>query len=142
VICVTEKITRSEKYRNALYMSLTRSFLQSFVIVSEKDNSDILPSIRQGLEGINRSGCIFTCPPTSFEEANIKTRIDSGNKSVSLQDLTEEYFEEFNVALNERKRYSKTIEAHFGEDAFLDRDAIKSFMLTIINHDRKKQSEK
>lgn len=48
VICITEYVGRTYTYRNALYMTLTRSFLQSFVVISAARNSDVLPAFNTG----------------------------------------------------------------------------------------------
>ncbi|MBE2321313.1 ATP-binding domain-containing protein, partial [Solirubrobacter sp. CPCC 204708] len=58
VICVSERVTAGYMYRNALYMTLTRSFIQSRLIVSANENEEFLRCIEGGLQRINEEGCI------------------------------------------------------------------------------------
>ena len=51
VICITSKIRSTYAYRNSLYTMLTRSFLQSFLLVSEYDN---IQCQLDGLDVINK----------------------------------------------------------------------------------------
>ncbi|MCV5334531.1 ATP-binding domain-containing protein, partial [Escherichia coli] len=67
VICVTKKITRSLSYRNALYMMLTRSFLNSYLLITEGSNSDLLPILQTELDKINESGKLTIKTPSEDE---------------------------------------------------------------------------
>jgi superfamily I DNA and RNA helicase len=123
VICITDFIGRTYTYRNALYMTLTRSFLQSFIILSEERNAVILPDIREGLEVINNEGCIKAAPPTQEEMDKIKTTIKYSNSNISFFDFTERIFDEMNVLPLFRPNLLDALKKTVGED--FDRDNVK-----------------
>lgn len=97
VICVSEQISSSYKYRNALYMTLTRSFIQSRLIVSAAYNAAVLPRILNGLQRINNEGCIEVSPPNEVEKAKIKTTIRITASSMPFFDIVEKVFDELGV---------------------------------------------
>lgn len=73
VICVTSKIQNNISYRNTLYTMLTRSFIQSYLLVRDFDN--IGPQVN-GLEIINKDKCIRIQEPSEKEkEEIIKTAV-------------------------------------------------------------------
>lgn len=97
VICVSEQISSGYMYRNALYMTLTRSFIQSQLIVSSERNAPILNDIGTGLSRINREGCIEVSPPSDPEKERIKTTIHVVSNSMSFFDIAERVFDEIGV---------------------------------------------
>lgn len=123
VICVSEQISNSYRYRNALYMTLTRSFIQSRLIVSSEVNARILPAIQMGLDRINVEGCIEVSPPSEAEMAGITTTIHATGPSVSFFDLTEQIFDDLGVMPIMRQSLLDALKKVIGED--LDPDNIK-----------------
>lgn len=97
VICVSETISRGYVYRNSLYMTLTRSFLQSRLIVSSELNKDLLPRISEGLRRVNAEGKIEVMPPNETEKASIKTTITVAASALSFFDMAEKAFDELSV---------------------------------------------
>ncbi|TQL81337.1 DEAD/DEAH box helicase [Delftia sp. HK171] len=97
VICVSQFITSSHKYRNALYMTLTRSFIQSRLIVSDASNADTLNRIIEGLERINVEGVIEVSPPSDAEKKCIQTTFNMTTNSLSFFDIANKVFEELGV---------------------------------------------
>ena len=90
VICVTRHIDKSYTYRNALYMTMTRSFLRSYILLSKEENAAITPQIKQGLDIINFAGYIKTKEPTEAEKDKIRTTIikySNLNKTIPFYDL-------------------------------------------------------
>ncbi len=80
VICICRKLNRNFKYRNALYMMLTRSFIKSFLILPKLQNEKVLDCINTGLNEIvaNDQMCI-TLPTqenmTQIEQMKIEQKI-------------------------------------------------------------------
>ena len=85
VICVTERVQDTHLYRNILYTMLTRSFIQSYLLVKDDYKLEIL---KQGLNIINKEKCIITREPTDAEKEEIRKTI------IKLK-------EEFNISYNE-----------------------------------------
>src|SRR5690606_6956540 len=75
VICVTRSIDRYNSYRNALYMTLTRSFIKTYLIVDSVANAAVLPEITDGLQGILKNGYMEVETPTLAEQQLIRTTI-------------------------------------------------------------------
>ena len=97
VICVSRSISSSYTYRNSLYMTLTRSFIQSRLIISEDSNTDTLDYILQGLERINTEGVIEVSPPSDAEKKGIQTPFKLASNSLSFFDMANKVFEELGV---------------------------------------------
>lgn len=123
VICITEYVGRSYTYRNALYMTLTRSFLQSFVIVSAERNAGVLPALQQGLAVINSEGVIRAMPPTAAENDRIRTAIKYSNSNISFFDFVQKIFDEIDVLPLFRPDLLETLKKVVGED--FDHDNVK-----------------
>lgn len=120
VICVSEVISSGYKYRNALYMTLTRSFIQSRLIVSLARNAAILPSIQEGLGRINREGCIEVAPPNEKEKDRIKTTIRLTSSSLSFFDIATQVFDEIGVVPLMRDKVLESMKNLIGEDLDVD----------------------
>ncbi|MCG8994569.1 AAA family ATPase [Laribacter hongkongensis] len=120
VICVSEKISNGYVYRNSLYMTLTRSFLQSLLIVSEDLNRSVLPNISDGLSRINTEGKIEVMPPNDEEKARIKTTITVAASTLSFFDMAESVFDELNVPPLWREPLLDALKKVIGEEPDID----------------------
>ncbi len=125
VICITGKIKDDYKYRNSLYTMLTRSFIQSYLLVKNVDGLEVQ---QQGLEIINKDKCIKTIEPTAEEKEDIKNTI------VKLkEDLSISYWDFLTLIFNELKidtKCRKKLEKHISdaiEDKF-DRELTIDFI--------------
>ncbi|EFO1854614.1 DNA helicase, partial [Escherichia coli] len=96
VICVTRDISRSHSDRNSLYMMLTRSFIRSYLLLGDRDES-LQAEIQRGLENINAHGYMeITIPPQDVIE-RIRTTIKFDEKSISHYDLVSKVFDDLNI---------------------------------------------
>ncbi|ANB35848.1 superfamily I DNA and RNA helicase [Rhodovulum sulfidophilum] len=116
VICVTSNLSRGLAYRNSLYMTLTRSFLRSYLIVSQKQDETMMARIRQGLNTINASGFIEVQPPSVEERAEIMTTITQDNVRTSFYDFCEDIFDEIGILPIFRQELRRVIRATSGEE--------------------------
>lgn len=116
VICVSEYISNGYVYRNSLYMTLTRSFLQSRMIVSADLNGNVLPQISEGLRRINAEGKIEVMPPNDDEKARIKTTITVAASSLSFFDMADKAFDEIGVPPLWREPLLDALKKVIGED--------------------------
>ncbi|WP_219889844.1 ATP-binding domain-containing protein, partial [Photobacterium damselae] len=113
VICVTREIKNNYGYRNSLYTMLTRSFLQSYLLVSDYSN---IQCQLDGLSIINSEDVIKTIEPTLLEKETIKKRIvkvknqsnisfyDFINNILTSQEIEKKYWKQFIKALPENYR--------------------------------------
>jgi superfamily I DNA and RNA helicase len=116
VICVTQQIFSSYGYRNSLYMTLTRSFLQTYLVLSADQNSILLPNIEQGLDKINNYGYIETTAPSEAEKMAIKTTIKHSDSSISFYDFANRIFDEIGVLPLFRSDLLEAIKKVVGEE--------------------------
>ena len=116
IICVTGKLNRDYSYRNSLYMTLTRSFLQSHLIITSNQDPAMMEKINSGLQDINADGVIKAYPPSDEERQEIKTTINDGNMRKSLYDFCEAIFDDLNVLPIFRQDLRKVVTTTAGED--------------------------
>lgn len=128
VICITQKILNTYKYRNSLYTMLTRSFIKSFLLVT---NSTLVQAFSDGYQYINEHKCVRTHIPTAEQQASIKRKIVElkTEQSESAQDVLESVFEELDItSIRKKQNLAKALEmTNF--DKF-DRDLVKHFIET------------
>lgn len=122
VICVTSGLNRNYAYRNTLYMTMTRSFLKSYLIITSKQDQSLMDKIMGGLDVINTDGVIEAQPPTAAEREEIMTTITQANIRTSFYDLCEEIFNELDVIPIFRQELRKVVTATASED--FDRDEV------------------
>ena len=102
VICITQRIQNTYRYRNSLYTMLTRSFLQSYLLVTSKEGLDIQ---NQGLAYINKYRSVRTTIPNEEQRKNIQQTVLElqTEQNESYQDFLEAVFEEVGVTSKEIK---------------------------------------
>jgi superfamily I DNA and RNA helicase len=115
VICVTECILPSYSYRNAAYMTLTRSFIKTYFIHSEITPKDLQSRLDSGLKQINSYGYMEVVEPSELEKKKIKTDIKQLKKKVSLQEALSSILMEFKASPDERTKILSMAGAAFPE---------------------------
>lgn len=108
VICLTGTINDSYRYRNILYTMLTRSFLQSYLLVQNSKGLDIF---EKGLETINKERAIIAVEPTEKEKEEIKNTLVKLQKesSISYKDFLEQIFNELKIERKHRDKLEKAL---------------------------------
>jgi len=108
VICITAKILDGYKYRNTLYTMLTRSFIQSFLLVKNDTNLEVQ---KNGLEIIKSQNCIQTIEPTDREKDAIKNTIITVKEetNISYKEFLSPIFDAFKLDTKCRKKLMKQI---------------------------------
>ncbi|PHR72666.1 MAG: DNA helicase [Arcobacter sp.] len=90
VICVANSIKKSLKYRNALYMMLTRSFIQSYLLIPSFND---IKKLEEGLHTINEEKVIETIIPSYEEISKMKKSIIKYKEDVNIS------FDEFLIGI-------------------------------------------
>lgn len=128
VICITHKILNSYRYRNSLYTMLTRSFIKSYLLVTE---DMMLQTLSDGYRYINENRCVRTHIPTDEQKAAIKQQIVEvkSEQNESYQDVLESVFEELGIADPQKKMGLARALDMTNFDKF-DRDLVKRFIET------------
>lgn len=99
VICIVDAIGYSYNLRNTLYTMLTRSFIQSILIVTQKISNNLKNKLNAGLRNIYDNGFILVKEPSDIEKEDIKTNLEAHSKSqISLQELFFDICEKFKIS--------------------------------------------
>lgn len=106
VICITGKIKDGYKYRNSLYTMLTRSFIQSYLLVTNNDGIDIQ---QKGLYIINSQRCIQTIEPTDEEKDTIRQTVIKMKEEriISYDEFLNKIFNDLDIPQKCRKKLKK-----------------------------------
>lgn len=96
VICVCDKIEDDYRSRNTYYTMLTRSFLQTFLLLNKTDN---IPQLKEGLDIINDKGYIKTSEPSQAELEKIRQNkiVYNETSQMSLDQFLANIFDEIKV---------------------------------------------
>ena len=97
-------------------MTLTRSFLQTYLVVSSELNAAILPSIEAGLSQINATGVMGVRAPSATQQATIKTTIKIKDSSQSFFDFLSDIFDEVGVLPIYRTQLTEAVRSVAGEN--------------------------
>ena len=125
VICITRGIQNTYKYRNILYTMLTRSFIQSYLLLKPTKN---LEEIERGLSIINDKKYIKTVEPTEEEKEKIQKKLIGFKKeqSLSYEDFLSTIFDELNISEESRKSIEKALNTSNIEK--FDKEKTKAFI--------------
>lgn len=115
IICVAGWISSAPSYRNALYMTLTRSFIQTYLVMSSDSNAAILQSVEQGLNQIYAEGCLIVKVPRPDEMPKLQTTIIHNATNISFYDFMQEIFDDLDVLDIFRPTLLDTTRALIGE---------------------------
>lgn len=130
VICVTSKIQNDPGYRNTLYTMLTRSFIQSYLLVKDDTNIEVQAN---GLEIINKEKCIKIFEPSDKEkEEIIKTAVKLRTEQpISYKEFLKRIFVELKI--DPKFRHNLEMALENSEIEKFDKESIVEF----ININRK-----
>ena len=106
VICVTENILDNYIYRNALYTMLTRSFLQSILLIQEKENG-LTSSMQEGYVEIMNEQKMTINIPTPAEIKNIDTRFKEITRHKPLKEVLQNIIGEMSIDATNKSRLLK-----------------------------------
>ncbi|MFN3880468.1 MAG: DEAD/DEAH box helicase [Nitrincola lacisaponensis] len=97
VICVGDYISDLPHERNALYMLLTRSFIKSYLVITDEPDAEKISCIEKGLENINKEGVLKINAPRIEDIEKIRTRIEYDLTQKSLAEMIFSIFDDEGV---------------------------------------------
>jgi len=115
VICVTKKIQDYRSYRNSLYMMITRSFLRTYLLISQDSNEDLVSSLEHGLNTIKNEGLIRVVPPSDEEMLAITTSFSYTEENISYFDFVEGVCDDLRIPPLFRGQIIESIKSILGE---------------------------
>ncbi len=128
VICVTDELKKDDyTYRNTLYTMLTRSFIQSYLLIPDSKELKIQ---QDGLEIINKERCIKTIEPTNKEKERIKNTIIKYKEeaNISYKDFLTQIFNKLNMDSRCRKKLEKNINENLQDEDKFNREFVIEYI--------------
>ena len=96
VICITENIADNHQFRNALYTMLTRSFIRSYLLITDPTYK-VPQEIKDGLHQIKTTHTMNIKCADAEEEKEIGMRFEQAKRAISLKELVEQYVKDNNI---------------------------------------------
>lgn len=134
LICVvTNEVGKSIKSRNTLYMTLTRSFISSYLIMSDS-NSDLFEIWSSQLEGIIKNNRLSLIKPDP-KDIMSKEQLQINEATYrTYQEIVEDLFVEHKIPYEKREKMFKIIEAYSTDDSeHLTEGRIKMIILKNLD---------
>ncbi|SCK02097.1 Superfamily I DNA and RNA helicases [uncultured Clostridium sp.] len=131
VICVADYIvTRDLPIRNTLYMTLTRSFIASYLLIREDGNSELINTLNKALIEINDSLTMDIPEPSEKERAEQESIIKQYNTSMLNQyEILSSIFDELGFNAKERQDYREAVTKFRANET--NKESLKNFILTL-----------
>ncbi|WP_144467676.1 DEAD/DEAH box helicase [Bacillus toyonensis] len=123
VICLSaNRIGHSVKKRNALYMTLTRSFITSYLIINKNNNEEVISKLQAGLNSINENNkLIFEQPKEYIDQSELMLDVDE--MSLSQRDIVDHAFEKFNIPIHMQEPLRNVVQSLLPDS--VDREKIE-----------------
>ncbi|PFE70783.1 hypothetical protein CN316_11445 [Bacillus cereus] len=111
VICLSAKrIGHHVRKRNALYMTLTRSFITSYLIINQSNNEEVIEKLQTGLTSINENNkLIFEEPREYIDQSTLV--LDVNDMSLSQRDIVDQSFEKFGIPTSKQEPLRKAVQS-------------------------------
>lgn len=131
VICIADYIiTRDLTIRNTLYMTLTRSFITSYLLVQEFGNVDLIKVLKKGLIEINKSLTMEISEPSPEERVKQESIIKQYNTfTLNQYEVLSKIFDELNIDKAERHDIRDIVSKFRPNET--NRDTLKKFILNL-----------
>ncbi|QQZ09629.1 DEAD/DEAH box helicase [Heyndrickxia vini] len=128
VICVSSSpIGHHVRKRNALYMTLTRSFITSYLIINQQNNKELIKKLQSGLESINNyNKLIFEEPVEYIDQAELA--LDVNDLTLSQRDIVDQIFEKHNIPMQKQDQLRQIVQT-IAPDS-VDRNQIEKIINT------------
>ena len=120
VICVTKHLTFNYAYRNAIYTMLTRSFLQTILLLPQID-SGISKPIIDGYNEIMKERQMTIKIPSEQEREEIETRFQSVKRQKPISEILNDIIAQMELN-NEDKNRLYAAAMKFGWDSLSDEE--------------------
>ncbi|MCI9978429.1 DEAD/DEAH box helicase [Clostridioides difficile] len=131
IICIADyPINKNFTDRNTLYMTLTRSFISSYLLIQNKYNTDLIESLYKGLNEINKSFMMTVDEPSESERAQQDSLIRQYNTQTSSQhEILTNIFDDLEIPSSSRSDIRNAVVVF--RPNVTDYKILKDFILTL-----------
>jgi superfamily I DNA and RNA helicase len=98
VVCVANVITQSLGLRNSLYMSMTRSFIQTYLLLDPAQNDALLRQISPGIKKIKDTGVMEVIEPSDEEKLRIQMTIAQSTRKRTFDEIFVEVYDRLGIS--------------------------------------------
>ena len=136
VICITNSsITKSKDVRNTIYMSLTRSFISSYLIMSDI-NIELYEIWEEARNYIVENNCLKVTKPKTEEILSVEQLKIEAATYQSYEEMKDELYCKLGIPQYEYVKYDQILSAHF-----VGKNVVKDVMEDIIIANKKINSD-
>lgn len=130
VICIANEISNSYFLRNSLYMSLTRSFLESYLITFD-ENQRRIEKLEEGLKHINDFREIL-CPIPSIErQKKIKMYLENNVKEMTNEEVISELLNTSNLNSDILQQLEQNLRFKLSKNPNISKDELTNAFTTL-----------
>lgn len=132
ILILNQEIKNSLQFRNILYMIITRSMMQTYLLMTDNEKMQVF---QKGFENIKKNGYMIVSEPSDENKKQIKDDIDRYNKKLKMPkaDIWDSIFNDLKIGTQARKQIQKSAKGlDFDTD---NEDQIRDFIekqLTFI----------
>lgn len=103
ILVLDQKIENSLRFRNILYMIITRSMMQTYLLMTDNEKMQVF---KKGFECIKQNGYMIISEPSAENKKQIKDDIDRYNKKLKtpIEDIWQSIFNELKIGSKTRKK--------------------------------------
>ena len=133
IICIVDYVvTRDLPMRNTLYMTLTRSFLESYLIIQKGENEELINICKKALTEIDSSLTMKVPEPSPDERKNQEQLIKQYNVStVNQYDILNSIFDEMDISVSKRKDIREVVIKFKPNE--LNKEKLRKLINTLIS---------
>lgn len=110
IICIAnEKMGLNVQKRNSLYMTLTRSFITSYLLINKVNNRYICEKLSAGLDEISKNNkLIFQKPTTYIDQSELY--LDVNDMNLSQRDIVDLIFDTHKIESSKQEPIRKIVQ--------------------------------
>ena len=112
-------------------MTLTRSFISSYLLIQKSENMELIDILKYGLKEINNSLEMVVPEPSEDERRKQEDIIRQYNTpTLNQYEILNIIFDELNIHKHDRSRFRSAVTMFRSQET--NKDELKKFILTLI----------
>ena len=131
VICISYNVVDSESYRNSLYMTLTRSFLQTYFIMSNYDQ-EMINIMQARVNEINENNSVII--KESNETIKNKIKLTNDDWGMSLDEFIDSKLQAVdNINDDDHVKIKQAVKILFSNSNNYDSEKVNSTIISVLD---------
>ena len=131
VICISYNVVDSESYRNSLYMTLTRSFLQTYFIMSNYDQ-EMINIMQARVNEINENNSVII--KESNETIKNKIKLTNDDWGMSLDEFIDSKLQAVdNINDDDYVKIKQAVKILFSNSNNYDSEKVNSTIISVLD---------